>query len=145
MPKFAILRDEAIEGDKQIFYKLYMDGVCLIDNFAESLTENQRKALRNAYTVMNYLSLGHFPPGDKWHKIESEFDIQEAKHKSGLRVYFYHNKQGQIITIASFNKGKQEATIREVERIVRMLPEEIAVITTEELEDYLKEFIDDEK
>jgi len=140
MPNFAIIQDYAISGDVQVFYKLYMDGICLIDEFADSLSKQKRSALRNAYTTMSYLAKGFLPPGEKWHKLDSVYDLQEAKHNSGLRVYFYHNAQGQIIILGSFQKGKQSKDINEAERIIQLLPADIRIINTEkELDDYINE------
>lgn len=141
MPNFAIKKDERIQGSIQDFYKLYMDGVCLIDEFQKDITDQHRGHLRGIYTIMQQVADGKFPPGTKWHKLDGDCELYEGKHTKGMRVYCHHRKDvDKIILLGSTQKTKQSRDISEAERMAQALPRDIRILETEEdLDAYIAE------
>lgn len=123
MSEFVLIDIDEIKGSEYDFYKLEINGVCPLDDFEESLTNNPQY-LSQYHTIFSYAQFyadGLRIPPKKLNTIKLNIDdvsIYEFKSRH-LRVYFFHTSDNpdRIIALGGF-KNRQKADIRKLSSII---------------------------
>lgn len=121
MRTFASEIFEVVQG-KQVFEKLLVDNVCLIDEFEQEINANPQyiSELKTIYAYMNFLASGGTLPKTKFREIKGDKISQkryEFKSKN-LRVYVFGIFGGKMVVLGGY-KNNQEADIRKFNSIVK--------------------------
>lgn len=117
---FATEIIDAING-KQVFEKLLVDGVCLLDEFEESIKDNPQytSEFRTLFAYMNFVANGSPLPKTKFREIKGD-NIKTKRYEfksKHLRVYVFNQPGGKMVVMGGF-KSTQEADIRQFNSIV---------------------------
>lgn len=120
MPIFALEKIEAING-KQEFDKLIVDGVCLFDEFEETLPKDLKSELVGIYNSMQNVADLKSLPFKKFHFYDDGSNgTREFEFKSkNLRVYGITKPNGKIIILGG-TKAKQDKDQSEFRRIKKL-------------------------
>lgn len=124
MSGFVLKEIEAIKGSKYDFYKLEIDGTCVLDEFEDEIYSN-RQYYSEFTTLISYAQL--FADGEKLPdkklgavylniKNVSAFEFK-SKH---LRIYFFYTNSNpdRIIALCGF-KNKQKSDITRLTNIIK--------------------------
>jgi hypothetical protein len=118
---FATQIIEAVKG-KQVFEKLLVDNVCLLDEFEKEIQDNPQYSseLKTLYAYMNFVANGSSLPLTKFREIKGDkIKIKRYELKSKhLRVYVFNQPDGKMVVMGGY-KNTQEADIRQFNSIVR--------------------------
>ena len=102
MPIFATEILEAIHG-KQIFEKLFVDGVCLLDEFeAEIITNPQLcSEFKTIFAYMDFVAEGKNLPNTKFREIKGgNIKTKRYEFKSKhIRIYAFNKPNGKIVVL----------------------------------------------
>ena len=105
---------DQIHGQREQFYKLEIDGVCLLDSFESELPDNLAAERRSVYTRMQKKANGFHLPPEHYHPL-GDLTFEFKTHH--LRYYGIHLKRtGKIIVIGGF-KGDQDSDISRLNTI----------------------------
>lgn len=117
---------EGVNNPQYVFYKLYIDGKCLFDEFLENIEKNKadKKLYRYIVAYMDALTDQNRFPSSKFNHIEdtSRYDIYEFK-KDRLRVYVLKQKPNFFIVLGGF-KATQKKDINILKSIIKDFPKE---------------------
>jgi hypothetical protein len=127
MSIFASKKFEPVQG-RQVFEKLFVNDVCLIDEFEQEIVSNQQhiSELKTIYAYMNFLASGRILPEKKFRKIKTGKNSQnlyEFKSKH-LRVYVFSIPRGKMVVLGGYKKN-QKADIKIFKSIVKEYFEQI--------------------
>lgn len=118
---FATEIIESVRGC-QIFEKLLVNGICLLDEFEEIIKGNPQyeSEYRTIVAYMNFVSNGSSLPKTKFREIKGDkIKIKRYEFKSEhLRVYAFNQPGGKIVVMGGY-KNAQEADIRQFNSIVK--------------------------
>lgn len=127
MSKFALDRIEAIEGN-QDFYKLKIDGVCLLDSFEDENKSNKKYfgEIGSIYGLMERLANNQGLPAKKFRDITPQNEkVKEYEFKSkNLRVYAIKCEGGKIVILGGY-KNRQKKDLRTFRGIKKQYLESI--------------------
>ncbi|MBP8944806.1 MAG: hypothetical protein KBG25_02705 [Paludibacteraceae bacterium] len=120
MRKFATKIFETVKG-KQVFEKLLVDDICLIDEFENEIRQKKQyiSELTTIFSYMDLLANGSSLPNTKFREIKgikSAVKRYEFKSKH-LRVYAFNIPGGKMVVMGGY-KNTQEADIRSFHSIV---------------------------
>lgn len=112
---------EIVQG-KKVFEKLFVDNVCLIEEFEQKIQANPQyiSELKSIYAYMNFVASGRTLPKTKFREIKGDKITQkryEFKSKN-LRVYAFSIFGGKMVVLGGY-KNNQEADIRKFNSIVK--------------------------
>ncbi len=117
---------EGVNNPQYVFYKLYIDGKCLFDEFLENIEKNKadKKLYRYIVAYMDALTDQNRFPSSKFNHIEdtSRYDIYEFK-KDRIRVYVLKQKPNCFIVLGGF-KATQKKDINILKSIIKDFPKE---------------------
>ncbi|NCC99736.1 MAG: hypothetical protein EOL95_08580 [Bacteroidia bacterium] len=121
MRTFATQRLEAVQG-KQIFEKLFVNDVCLIDEFKKQISEGDQY-FSEFKTIISYMDLfakGSSLPQKKFREIKGgKLNVKQYEFKSkSLRVYVFSILGGKMIVMEGYKKN-QKSDIRTFQSIVK--------------------------
>lgn len=116
MPIFAVRKMDEIKGMQQVFYKLTVDGVCLLDDFENDIKSNPPyyKEFKKILSRMECVANGQSLPGTQFKPINSRelHHVREYEFKSEhLRIYAIKSEGGKTIVCGGF-KNTQLSDIR---------------------------------
>jgi len=118
---FATQIIETIKG-KQVFEKLLVDGVCLLDEFEEAIKDNPQytSEFRTLFAYMNFVANGSLLPKTKFREVKGDkIKTKRYEFKSEhLRVYVFNQPGGKMVVMGGY-KNTQEADIRQFNSIVK--------------------------
>ena len=118
---FATEIIETIKG-KQVFEKLLVDGICLLDEFEAAIKDNPQytSELKTLFAYMDFVANGISLPKTKFREIKGDKIITkryELKSKH-LRVYLFNQPGSKMVVMGGY-KNTQEADIRQFNSIVK--------------------------
>lgn len=114
---------EPVNNSQYKFHKLYIDGVCQIDEFIEEINTNGSKQERNAIIrIIAYMSIFSdqvMLPKTKFRQIQSSVrkDIFEFKYDS-IRVYVLKQKPDIYVVLGGYKKS-QTKDIKRLEKDIK--------------------------
>lgn len=118
---FATEIIDAIKG-KQVFEKLLVDGVCLLDVFEKAIKDNPQygSELKTLFAYMNFVANGISLPKTKFREIKGDkINTKRYELKSKhLRLYLFNQLGGKMVVMGGY-KNTQEADIRQFNSIVK--------------------------
>jgi hypothetical protein len=118
---FATEIIEAVQG-KQVFEKLLVDGVCLLDEFEKAIEDNPQytSELKTLFAYMNLVADGLLLPKTKFREIKGDkINTKRYELKSKhLRIYLFNQPSGKMVVLVGY-KNTQEADIRQFNSIVK--------------------------
>lgn len=118
---FATQNIESVKG-WQVFEKLLVDEVCLLDEFEKELKENSlyESEFKTIMAYMNFIANGKSLPNTKFREIKGgKLSVKRYEIKSKhLRVYAFRQPGGKIVVLGGY-KNNQEADIRQFNSIVK--------------------------
>lgn len=120
----CIFATEIIESVKgwQVFEKLLVDGVCLLDDFENEIKGNPQyvSEFRTICSYMDFVANGRSLPQTKFREIKGgKFSVKRYEIKSKhLRVYAFSQPGGKIVVLGGYKKN-QEADIRHFNSLVK--------------------------
>ena len=120
MRTFATEKFEPVQG-KQIFEKLLINGICLIDEFEKEIKE-RNQYISEFNTLVAYTDLfanGLTFPKTKFREIKgSKSKVKRYEFKSDhLRIYIFNIPGGKMVVMGGY-KNNQEADLRTFNSIV---------------------------
>ena len=102
MRTFATQIIEAVKG-KQIFEKLIVNGLCLLDEFEEEIKVNPQytSEFKTILSYMDFVANGASLPNTKFREIKGDhIKIKRYEFKSKhLRIYAFNQSGGKIVVI----------------------------------------------
>lgn len=121
MRTFASEIFEVVRG-KQVFEKLFVDDVCLIDEFEEEIKNNPQyySELKTIYAYMDLFASGQTLPKSKFREIKGgRISKKRYEFKSkNLRVYIFGIFGGKMVVLGGYKKT-QKADIAKFNSIVK--------------------------
>jgi len=118
---FATEIIETIKG-KQVFEKLLVDGICLLDEFEKAIKDNPQSTseLKTLFAYMDFVANGISLPQTKFREIKGDkINTKRYELKSKhLRVYLFNQPGGKMVVMGGY-KNTQEADIRQFNSIVK--------------------------
>lgn len=120
MYNFALKEIEEIKGKLKI-YKLYIDGVCIYDQFEKEIeTEgNLKSELRTIITRLYDIADCKSLPDKKFKDITLKNDRnKEYEIKThNLRVYLFHDRENGRVIVSGGKKTSQKSDIKRFRNI----------------------------
>lgn len=120
MPTFAVQKMEEVKG-RDTFYKLSVNGVCLLDRFYENIKHIPKykssfiRILSNMESVANGIKLA----GEKYHPLSPRSSPREWEFKYGdLRIYLIDYKGGKLIFDGGY-KNSQDSDINSFRSLLK--------------------------
>ena len=119
-----IFATEIIESVKgwQVFEKLLVDGVCLLDDFEKEIKGNPQyiSEYRTICSYKDFVANGKSLPQTKFREIKGgKLSVKRYEIKSKhLRVYAFSQPGGKIVVLGGY-KNNQEADIRHFNYLVK--------------------------
>lgn len=124
MNRFALEEFRIIKGHIR-FYKLKVNGLCLIDEFWDEIERqgNLKKQLNNAIAIMERYAQGLPTSPAKFKNITERGDpVNEYEVKTkDLRIYLFKDKEGAIVV----SGGKKSTQPRDINRFKNLTIEYI--------------------
>lgn len=121
MRTFASEIFEGVRG-KQVFEKLFVNGICLIDEFEKEVIERDQYVAeyKTLVTYMEFFANGKTLPEKKFREIKSgKLSVKQYEFKSkNLRVYVFGIFGGKMVVLGGY-KNNQKADIRKFNSIVK--------------------------
>lgn len=121
MRTFATQIIEAVKG-KQIFEKLIVNGICLLDEFEEEIKVNPQytSEFKKILSYMDFVANGTLLPKTKFREIKGDrIKIKRYEFKSKhLRIYAFNQSGGKIVVMGGY-KNNQDADIRQFNSIIK--------------------------
>ena len=121
MRTFASEILDLVKG-KQVFEKLLVDGVCLLDEFENEINENKQyiSELRTIFSYMDFFSNGATLPKTKFREIKGDnIKVKRYEFKSNhLRIYAFNTPGSKMVVLGGY-KNNQDADIRRFNSIVK--------------------------
>ena len=118
---FATQIIESVKG-WQVFEKLLVDDVCLLDEFEKELKENSQyeSEFKTIMAYMDFIANGKSLPNTKFREIKgAKLSVKRYEIKSKhLRVYAFSQPGGKLVVLGGY-KNNQEADIRQFNSIVK--------------------------
>ena len=119
MPKYTLKIMEQVRG-KQIFSKLFVDGIAPFDVFIEGLEDVYKSEVLTIYAVMNQIAMLRSLPSTKFHFYSDGKDgVRECEFKTKhLRVYAIETVGGKIVILGGkkSNQKKDQVEFRRLKR-----------------------------
>ena len=120
MPTFASEILEAVKG-KQIFEKLIVNNICLIDEFEKEI-KDRGQYISEFKTLISYMDLfanGQTLPRTKFREIKANrTKVKHYEFKSkNLRIYAFNIPGGKMLVMGGYTNN-QNADIRTFQSIV---------------------------
>lgn len=122
--KYRIEPYEAVNNSTFTFYKLYVDGKCLFDEFCEevNLNDKDKNALKKIHSYMDNLGTSLMPKTKFNHvKDGKRSDLFEFK-KDSLRVYVIKKNPSVYIVVGGY-KATQKKDIKRFKERIKGFPE----------------------
>ncbi len=118
---FATEIIDSIKG-KQVFEKLLVDGICLLDEFEKAIKDNPQytSELKTLFAYMDFVANGISLPQTKFREIKGDkINTKRYELKSKhLRVYLLNQPGGKMVVMGGY-KNTQETDIRQFNSIVK--------------------------
>jgi len=112
---------DAIHG-QQTFEKLFVDGVCHLDEFEAEIKSNAQlySEYKTIFAYMDFVANGKTLPKTKFREIKGE-NIQTKRYEfksKHLRIYVFNKPNGKIVVLAGY-KLTQDKDIKHLNAIVK--------------------------
>lgn len=124
MPIFAVHKMEEIKG-RDTFYKLSVNGVCLLDSYYEriKLNPSYKSSFIRILSNMESMANGLLLPKTKFRPLFPKSKPKEYEFKYGdLRIYLIDYQGGKLLIDGGF-KNSQDADINAFRSIVKTFNE----------------------
>lgn len=119
------LLEEVINQNDCIFYKLYIEGKCLFDEFLKEIERDikTKDALDSIYALMDKYSTVEPLPKQKFnHIICSRKDVYEFKHKKPAIRVFVIKQDKNVYVIMGSRKNEQTKAIKRIDSRFKDFP-----------------------
>lgn len=133
MGKIETKKYDIIQNKEYNYHKLYVDGKCRFDDFANDVTGREESSLKSIYTMMEMYSSEISFPKTKFNRIKGIkvegkelTNIYEFK-KDNIRVYLIKHKPNMYIILGGI-KTKQKSDIKKINQLLNSIKGQIKKI-----------------
>lgn len=133
MSKIEIKKYDIIQNKQYNYHKLYVDGKCRFDDFANDVTGREESSLKSIYTMMEMYSSEMSFPKTKFNRIKGiKVDGNELTNifefkKDNIRVYLIKHKPNMYIILGGI-KTKQKSDIKKINQLLNSIKAQIKKI-----------------
>lgn len=133
MGKIEIKKYDIIQNKQYNYHKLYVDGKCRFDDFANDVTGREESSLKSIYTMMEMYSSEMSFPKTKFNRIKGiKVDGNELTNifefkKDNIRVYLIKHKPNMYIILGGI-KTKQKSDIKKINQLLNSIKAQIKKI-----------------